>query len=164
MEFDGIPHEHWLHSFCVQQQQQALTDCVCFQQQWREATQRNCTQLITSLTNYPDMLATFVRRPSLLRPTHAQSPVQVFRRQCATKSQPTAHPSSTKIPSLAQTLATGYVTLLGANFISNMMIHPTQKVDYGVLNYLYPDGREVGISHTLHLLIFIGTLQLLSIH
>jgi hypothetical protein len=32
---------------------------------------------------------------------------------------------------------------LGANFISNAMIHPTAKIDYGILNKLFPDGREV---------------------
>lgn len=36
-----------------------------------------------------------------------------------------------------------YVVLVGANFISNAMIHPTDKIDYGMLNKLYPDGREV---------------------
>lgn len=61
-------------------------------------------------------------------------------RHCATKAQP-----SVKTPSLMQSLATGYATLLGANFISNMMIHPTQKIDYGVLNSFYPDNREVDL-------------------
>lgn len=41
-------------------------------------------------------------------------------------------------------LGTTYLTLLGANFISNAMIHPIAKIDYGLMNVLFPDGREVG--------------------
>mmetsp|Transcript_2639 Transcript_2639/g.3957 ORF Transcript_2639/g.3957 Transcript_2639/m.3957 type:complete len:248 (+) Transcript_2639:47-790(+) len=36
-----------------------------------------------------------------------------------------------------------YIVLLGANFISNALIHPTAKIDYGILNKLYWDNREV---------------------
>ena len=38
---------------------------------------------------------------------------------------------------------TTYVTLLGANYLSNCWIHPTSKLDYGYMNHLYFDGREV---------------------
>ena len=66
------------------------------------------------------------------------------RRSCSSATpSPTPSPTPIATPSLLHSLITGYVTLLGANFISNMMIHPTQKMDYGVLNYLYPDDREV---------------------
>ena len=80
-------------------------------------------------------------------PTHSH--INTFGRQCTTTSTPP--PQS---PSLLKTLATGYVTLLGANFISNMMIHPTQKLDYGVLNAVYPDNREV-INHGFKLAYFL---------
>mmetsp|Transcript_18772 Transcript_18772/g.31632 ORF Transcript_18772/g.31632 Transcript_18772/m.31632 type:complete len:203 (-) Transcript_18772:3441-4049(-) len=36
-----------------------------------------------------------------------------------------------------------YLILLGANYISNALIHPTAKIDYGIMNRLYLDGREV---------------------
>ena len=38
---------------------------------------------------------------------------------------------------------TTYVTLLGANYLSNCWIHPTSKLDYGYMNHLYSDDREV---------------------
>ena len=35
------------------------------------------------------------------------------------------------------------MVLLGANAISNAMIHPTAKIDYGILNKFLPGDREV---------------------
>jgi len=33
--------------------------------------------------------------------------------------------------------------LLGANYLSNAWIHPTAKIDYGILNRFFLDDREV---------------------
>lgn len=46
-------------------------------------------------------------------------------------------------PSFLNQVLKLYSVLLGANFISNTLLHPTAKLDYGILNKLYPDGREV---------------------
>jgi hypothetical protein len=65
-------------------------------------------------------------------------------------------------PSFTRQVLTLYSVLLGANFISNALIHPTAKLDYGILNQLYPDGREVGSpfwsTRLPHLFIIPATL------
>ena len=77
-------------------------------------------------------------RLSRLRAASYQ-PLTIARRRAST--------SEGEAASLGRRLAAGYVTLLGANFLSNMMIHPAQKMDYGVLNKLFWDDREVrGLS------------------
>ncbi|KAJ1434321.1 hypothetical protein B484DRAFT_305746, partial [Ochromonadaceae sp. CCMP2298] len=55
-----------------------------------------------------------------------------------------------------------YAVLFVANYISNAIIHPTAKMDYGILNRLYPDGREVDSpfwgTRLPHLLLIPATL------
>ena len=62
----------------------------------------------------------------------------IKRRFCASGGNPTPPQKS-----LLVRAAELYTILLGANYISNMLIHPTAKMDYGMLNRFYPDGREV---------------------
>lgn len=83
-------------------------------------------------------------QPSRFSP---RSSLTFSRRQCATQTTASTTASPANVPSLAMVLGTGYVTLLGANVISNIMIHPLEKLDYGILNSFCPDNREVGI-HT----------------
>lgn len=46
-------------------------------------------------------------------------------------------------PSVLKKASQLYVILFTANYISNAMIHPTAKIDYGILNRIFPDNREV---------------------
>jgi hypothetical protein len=65
-------------------------------------------------------------------------------------------------PSFFKKVLTLYSVLLGANFISNILIHPTAKLDYGILNRLWPDDREVGSpfwsTRLPHLVLIPATL------
>lgn len=40
-----------------------------------------------------------------------------------------------------------YGTFLGANYVSNALLHPNQKLDYGLLNQFYLDDREVNSQY-----------------
>jgi hypothetical protein len=68
----------------------------------------------------------------------------------------------TDTPSFFKKVLTLYSVLLGANFISNVLIHPTAKLDYGILNRLWPDDREVNSpfwsTRLPHLVIIPATL------
>ena len=65
-------------------------------------------------------------------------------------------------PSLFKRVLTLYSVLLGANFISNLLIHPTAKIDYGILNQFFPDSREVNSpfwgTRLAHLFLVPATL------
>ena len=64
----------------------------------------------------------------------------IYRYQTSQSSQPSTNNESS---SLLNTVITTYSVLLGANYISNILIHPDQKLDYGIMNKLYPDNRKV---------------------
>ena len=68
-----------------------------------------------------------------------------YKRLCSSSkaSSSSSSSSSSSEKSFIQSVLTTYTTLIAANYISNAMIHPTQKIDYGILNKLYPDNREV---------------------
>lgn len=51
--------------------------------------------------------------------------------------------SSFCVVAFLKKVGTLYATYLGANYISNALIHPTQKIDYGILNQFFPDGRAM---------------------
>ena len=40
-----------------------------------------------------------------------------------------------------------YCTYLGANYVSNCLIHPMHKLDYGILNTIFMDGRAIDSSY-----------------
>lgn len=46
-------------------------------------------------------------------------------------------------PSLLRRAGELYMVLLGANFISNVLIHPESTLDYGILNRFFLRGQEV---------------------
>lgn len=55
-------------------------------------------------------------------------------------------------------LGVAYVTLLGANYMSNVWVHPTAKLDYGLMNVLYLDDREV-VNYNNTCILCIGKIK-----
>ena len=58
-----------------------------------------------------------------------------------------AAPTNTEGTLTIISVLTMYGTYLGANFLSNHLNHPFQKLDYGVLNNLFFDGRPLSSSY-----------------